>query len=187
MPHSAQTALDSAQTALDSSPTAPASAALSPLALCKLLADATRLTIVQLLVDQGELCVCELIAALDQPQPTVSRHLSALKKAQLLCDRKQGQWVFYRLAAPLPAWQQQVLAQLTVAADNQLPLARLNAMGNRPERSTLCGQSIALANESIAKPSQSREQPLGSAVAGSSVSPQTPQQTAISCCEVSCE
>jgi len=49
-----------------------------------------------LLLD-GELCVCELIAALELPQSTVSRHLAYLKKTGWLEDRRQGVWMYYRL------------------------------------------------------------------------------------------
>jgi len=62
----------------------------------KALADETRLRILLLLLD-GELCVCELIAALELPQSTVSRHLAYLKKTGWVRDRKQGVWMYYRL------------------------------------------------------------------------------------------
>jgi ArsR family transcriptional regulator len=62
----------------------------------KALSDETRLRIIKLL-EQGELCVCDITAALDMVQPKVSFHLSALKEAGLLSDRKQGKWIHYRL------------------------------------------------------------------------------------------
>ena len=62
----------------------------------KALGDETRLRILQLLAD-GELCVCELMAALDLPQSTVSRHLSYLKNSGWLKDRREGVWMYYRL------------------------------------------------------------------------------------------
>ena len=64
--------------------------------ILKALADETRLRILQLLAD-GELCVCELMAALDLPQSTVSRHLSYLKNSGWLQDRRQGVWMYYRI------------------------------------------------------------------------------------------
>src|SRR5205814_1591609 len=48
--------------------------------LFKALADATRLRILALLVG-GEICVCEIHAALKLPQPTVSRHLAYLRRS----------------------------------------------------------------------------------------------------------
>ncbi|HAK60627.1 MAG TPA: ArsR family transcriptional regulator [Nitrospiraceae bacterium] len=62
----------------------------------KALSDETRLRIVKLL-EQGELCVCDLVAALGMVQPKVSFHLSVLKEAGFITDRKQGRWIHYRL------------------------------------------------------------------------------------------
>ncbi len=62
----------------------------------KALSDETRLRIIKLL-EQGELCVCDITAALDMVQPKVSFHLNALKEAGLIRDRKQGRWIHYRL------------------------------------------------------------------------------------------
>jgi ArsR family transcriptional regulator, arsenate/arsenite/antimonite-responsive transcriptional repressor len=62
----------------------------------KALSDETRLRILKLL-EYGELCVCDIVAALDMIQPKVSFHLSALKGAGLLRDRRQGRWTHYRL------------------------------------------------------------------------------------------
>ena len=61
------------------------------------LADPTRLRIVMLLL-HGELCVCDLTAALDLPQSTVSRHMSRLRRSGLVTDRRSGKWVHYTLA-----------------------------------------------------------------------------------------
>jgi len=63
------------------------------------LSDETRLRILALLT-AGELCVCDLMAVLDLPQSTVSRHLAYLRNAGLVEDRRQGVWMFYRLATP---------------------------------------------------------------------------------------
>jgi ArsR family transcriptional regulator len=66
------------------------------LSLFKALSDETRLRIVKLL-ENGELCVCHLVAAVDMSQPKVSFHLKALKEAGLVKDRRQGKWMHYRL------------------------------------------------------------------------------------------
>lgn len=63
----------------------------------KALSDETRLRILSLLA-QGELCVCDLMATLELPQSTVSRHLAFLRNAGLVQDRRQGVWMFYRLS-----------------------------------------------------------------------------------------
>lgn len=62
----------------------------------KALSDETRLRIVKLL-EHGELCVCDIGAALAMTQPKVSFHLAVLKKSGLLKDKKQGKWVHYSL------------------------------------------------------------------------------------------
>ena len=62
----------------------------------KALSDETRLRILKLL-ENGELCVCDIVAALDMVQPKVSFHLAALKEAGLIKDRKHGKWTHYRL------------------------------------------------------------------------------------------
>jgi ArsR family transcriptional regulator len=63
----------------------------------KALSDETRLRIIKLL-EQGELCVCDITAALDMVQPKVSFHLSTLREAGLIKDRKQGKWIHYSLS-----------------------------------------------------------------------------------------
>jgi len=66
------------------------------ISLFKALSDETRLRILKLL-EEGELCVCDIVAALDMVQPKVSFHLKVLKDAGLLKDRKQGKWVHYTI------------------------------------------------------------------------------------------
>lgn len=65
------------------------------LSVFKALSDETRLRILKLL-EEGELCVCDIVAALGLIQPKVSFHLSALKEAGLVRDRKAGKWIHYR-------------------------------------------------------------------------------------------
>jgi ArsR family transcriptional regulator, arsenate/arsenite/antimonite-responsive transcriptional repressor / arsenate reductase (thioredoxin) len=77
----------------------------------KCLGDETRLVSLLLIDGQGELCVCELMDALDLPQPTISRHLATLRKLGLLLDRRQGQWVYYRIHPLLPGWMLEILRQ----------------------------------------------------------------------------
>lgn len=84
--------------------------ALSPLDFYKALADEVRLKSLLLIQEQGELCVCELMAALDESQPKISRNLAQLRKAGLLLDRRQKQWVYYRLHPLMHEWMTQVLS-----------------------------------------------------------------------------
>jgi ArsR family transcriptional regulator len=65
--------------------------------LFKAMSEETRLRILALL-GRGELCVCEIEAALDMPQSTVSRHLALLRQAGLVLGRRRGVWMHYRLA-----------------------------------------------------------------------------------------
>lgn len=66
------------------------------LTIFKALSEETRLRVIKLL-EQGELCVCDIVAALDMIQPKVSFHLAVLKDAGLIKDRKCGKWVHYRI------------------------------------------------------------------------------------------
>ena len=100
------------------------------------LADPTRLRCLLLLAREGELCVCELQHALDQPQPKISRHLATLRSAGLVRDRRDGQWIYYALHPDLPAWAQQTLAVAARGNAGNEPFARdrrrLKAMSERP-------------------------------------------------------
>jgi len=68
----------------------------------KALGDETRLRIMALLLDGRELCVCDIMAALELPQSTVSRHLSYLRNAGLVEDRRQGIWMYYKINRESP-------------------------------------------------------------------------------------
>lgn len=61
----------------------------------KALADPTRLRMLNLLLRNGELCVCDLHAQFDLSQPTISHHLSLLRKAGLVRCEVRGRWAWY--------------------------------------------------------------------------------------------
>lgn len=63
----------------------------------KALGDETRLSIMALLLEHGELCVCDIEQALDATQSKTSRHLRHLLHAGLVQDRREGVWVHYSL------------------------------------------------------------------------------------------
>ncbi|AUD78878.1 transcriptional regulator [Kangiella profundi] len=113
---------------------------MEPTNFFKCLADETRLRSLLLIQQESELCVCELMEALDENQPKVSRHLAQLRQCGLLLDRRDGKWVYYRLNPELPNWTVKVLAE--TAQSNQQFVAnnikRLGNMANRPERSLCC-------------------------------------------------
>lgn len=64
----------------------------------KALADPTRLRIISLVNALPNICVCQLLETLGLPQTTVSKALGVLKRAGLVTDSRDGQWVRYKLA-----------------------------------------------------------------------------------------
>ena len=79
----------------------------------KAFADPIRLRLLNLLSgEREEVCVCHLFEALGIPQPTVSRHLAYLRKHGLVLGRKEGLWVYYRLAKPKTGLQRILLGCL---------------------------------------------------------------------------
>jgi ArsR family transcriptional regulator len=69
------------------------------LSLFKALSDGTRLRIMVLLSEK-ELCVCQIMWALDLDQAKISRHLTVLRNAGLVKDRRDGLWIYYSLRRP---------------------------------------------------------------------------------------
>ena len=70
-----------------------------------LLAGETRLKIITLLTESGELCVCDLATVLEMTPAAVSQHLSRLRSGRLVQSRRDGMTIYYRLtktAAELP-------------------------------------------------------------------------------------
>lgn len=93
------------------------------MALCKALADATRIAIVTLLRD-GERCVCDLNDAVDVSQPLLSFHLKVLKDAGLLSDRRAGRWVYYALEIDAVVELEQFLTDLRTPRNPAQPVRR---------------------------------------------------------------
>ena len=63
----------------------------------KALSEPVRLRIVHLLLDKGELCVCDIVDCLGLSQSVISRHLAYLRNTALLATRREGVWVYYRV------------------------------------------------------------------------------------------
>lgn len=63
----------------------------------KALADENRVRAL-LALRQRELCVCQIVELLELAPSTVSKHMSILKQARLVDSRKNGRWIYYRLA-----------------------------------------------------------------------------------------
>ena len=66
-------------------------------ALFKTLSEPVRLRIVYLLLEKGELCVCDLVETLELSQSVVSRHLAYLRNNNLVSTRRSGVWVYYSI------------------------------------------------------------------------------------------
>lgn len=104
--------------------------------LFRILSDGTRLRAVVLLALEGELCVCELCAALGVSQPKMSRHLACMREHGLVQIRRRKTWIYYGLSPELPAWARDVIATVARAVENDEPYVSdrmaLDRMEDRP-------------------------------------------------------
>jgi ArsR family transcriptional regulator len=85
----------------------------------KALSDETRLQVMALLLDSDELCVCDFVGALGLTQSKASRHLRYLYNAGLVQDRREGLWMYYRLASTLAPEQKLLVQALSEALPSQ--------------------------------------------------------------------
>ncbi len=69
------------------------------------LSDPLRLRLLAALAAGGEMCVCQLVEQLREPQPKVSQHLRVLRTAGLVESRRQGTWAHYKLTSPIDPLQ----------------------------------------------------------------------------------
>jgi ArsR family transcriptional regulator, arsenate/arsenite/antimonite-responsive transcriptional repressor len=83
----------------------------------KALSDDTRLRVIKLLQER-ELCVCELMQVLEMSQPRISRHMSVLKNAGLVEDRREGKWVHYSLRKETQGKEIKILLDAMVVMAN---------------------------------------------------------------------
>ena len=107
---------------------------IKPVQLFKCLSDDTRLHACILISTEGELCVCELMTALDDSQPKISRHLAQLRNSGILDDSRRGQWVYYSLAKSLPSWAKEIICQACISKQEEVKQfqSKLMVMKNRP-------------------------------------------------------
>jgi DNA-binding transcriptional ArsR family regulator len=102
--------------------------------VAKAVADPNRVRILKLL-EGGQLCVCQITAVLELAPATVSKHLAALKIAGLVQQRRNGKWVYYRLAerqlnayaAPFLALLSASLTDDPTVTEDQRVLVAVNA------------------------------------------------------------
>ncbi len=107
----------------------------------KALSEETRLQMMALLLQRGELCVCDLMEVLEITQSKASRHLRYLANAGLLVDRREGLWVYYRVAEALDADRAPVVAvirELLSSARSAALVARLTAWEETKDAVTTC-------------------------------------------------
>lgn len=78
-------------------PALPPAAAAQLAARFRALADPTRVAIVNRLAQAAETCVCDLTAAFELSQPTISHHLKVLREAGLVESSRRGTWAYYRV------------------------------------------------------------------------------------------
>ncbi|TPJ04791.1 helix-turn-helix transcriptional regulator [Mesorhizobium sp. B2-8-1] len=78
------------------------------LALLSAISEPLRLRALALISAHGEACVCQLTHALQTSQPSVSKHLAVLREAGVVAQRRDAQWMLYRIA-DLPDWAQTVV------------------------------------------------------------------------------
>ncbi|UCF81219.1 MAG: winged helix-turn-helix transcriptional regulator [Acidobacteriota bacterium] len=97
--------------------------------------DPTRLRILHLL-GEGEVCVGDLVEILTVPQPTVSRHLSYLRRAGLVRARRNGRWCFYSLAGATTKFHRQLLDCLG-SCFQEVPEIREDRV-KKPLRASVC-------------------------------------------------
>ena len=90
-------------------------------AVFKALSEPVRLRILYLMLQRGELCVCDIVDSLDLSQSVVSRHLAYLRNHQLVSTRRDGVWVYYQISAA-SAFVEQVLAVFSASASSALDL-----------------------------------------------------------------
>ncbi len=92
---------------------------INPESLFQALSDTTRLRIVRLLATtEQEICLCELVDALLEPQYNLSRHLKVLRQTGFLTSQKEGRWVYHRLTAE-PHYLQQLYSMVRSLPDTE--------------------------------------------------------------------
>ena len=92
------------------------------MAVITALADENRVRILMALSPK-ELCVCQIVELLGLAPSTVSKHMAILKQARLVDSRKDGRWMFYRLAeddAPAEAKEMTALVIRLLAGDQRM-------------------------------------------------------------------
>ena len=105
--------------------------------LFRAFSDRTRLRILHLL-STGEVCVNDLVSSLRLPQPTVSRHLSYLKRSGLVTTRRESSWIYYALAEARSPFHAKLLDCLSSCFADVPELARDSARAQKKAARPCC-------------------------------------------------
>lgn len=84
------------------------------------------------------MCVCDLVAGLEVPQPTASRHLAYLRKANLVQVRTSGSWKYYALAAPATPFHAKLLDCLKTCFADVPTLSRDSERKGKKRKASAC-------------------------------------------------
>lgn len=119
----------------------------------KVLADEARLKILWLLFNNKELCVCDIMAALNTTQSKASRHLATLRHAGLVTDRKEGLWSYYSLSPLVDEFkcaQLEMLRDLLIKREDAASaLKDLHQWLTRKKKNSSCVESCGIRNQKI--------------------------------------
>ncbi|NMB75839.1 MAG: winged helix-turn-helix transcriptional regulator [Myxococcales bacterium] len=129
----------------------------------KLLADESRLKILWLLLNHRELCVCDLMEALQITQSKASRHLATLRHAGLVTDRKEATWSYYSICPTDNQVERALLDVLSEKLAHHPGAARilqnLNGWLQRKERDAACAPGGACGPSTNGKPAHRAREP----------------------------
>jgi len=95
--------------------------------LFRAAADENRLKILTLMQRHGELCVCDVMYAMNIPQSKASRHLRHLYLVGFLKDRREGVWIHYRMSEQISSAHYAILE----AIRDTVPASVINEMDHR--------------------------------------------------------
>lgn len=93
--------------------------------ITKALSDLSRVRLLSAL-EQGELCVCQLIALLKLAPSTVSKHMSILRQAGLVSSRKDSRWVYYSQITEVENQEVYAFIQLTMKSLRKSKILKLD-------------------------------------------------------------
>ena len=91
---------------------------LELVAIAKALGDPTRVRIIAALRN-GELCVCELVDALDVSQSSLSGHLQICRQAGVVTTRKESRWIYYSLSTRYGPLIERIFSELLIVGSDR--------------------------------------------------------------------